>query len=64
MGKLMQAKIIDKDTQITKQYIVNSFYYDKINGEDYLVLDVANGGVKRFKLDSINTFSLSSLPPN
>lgn len=64
MSKSMQAKIIDKDTQITKQYIINSFYYDKINGKDYLVLDVRDEGVKRFKLDSVDTFALSSLPPN
>ena len=59
-----QARIIDKETQITKQYIINSFYYDTINGEDYLVLDTEENGVQRFKLDLIDTFSLSSLPPN
>ena len=64
MSKPMQAKIIDKDTQITKQYNINSFYYDNINGEDYLILDVKDEGVIRFKLDSIDTFALSSLPPN
>ena len=64
MSKPMQAKIIDRDTQITKQYIINSFYYDNINGEEYLVLDEKDRGVIRFKLDSIDTFALSSLPPN
>ena len=64
MNRPMQARIVDKETQTTKQYIINSFYYDRIMGEEYLVLDEKDGTVQRFNVDSIDTFQLSSLPPN
>lgn len=41
------------------QAIVKSFHYDDPEGEDYLVLDCADGQVKAFKLNDLDTFSLA-----
>ena len=54
----MIAKIINQNNLI-KIYIIKSFYYDIINSEDYLILNIEDGGVERIRVDDINTFQLS-----
>jgi len=55
----MKSKIVFKDNRIINLEDVTNFFYDERNNIDYVTISCADGKVKEYQLDTIETLSLN-----
>ena len=55
----MKSKIVFKDSKIINIEDVTNFFYDERNNIDYVTISCADGKVKEYQLDTIETLSLN-----
>ena len=55
----MKSKIVFKDSKIINLENVTNLFYDERNNIDYVTISCADGKVKEYQLDTIETLSLN-----
>lgn len=55
----MKSKIVFKDSKIINLEDVTNFFYDERNNIDYVTISCADGKIKEYQLDTIETLSLN-----